>query len=420
MKRIIIMLILTLLLVGCIDTKKKNAAEKPTEIILTADKIMIEPDDRETVVFLQTVIDRNKTDLGINGELYINGEKMGGNSFHTSVGGIYRVHSRIGAIVSNEVVVYAAKGKTVNLKNGEIFYGKYLLISNENKTNYEVNIPVKRNLTDNIKVYEDSHFVIYKKETMEIPEEIYTSLDTIYNVLSDKFGILNTTVSSIYFENISSDYGGFSDGKSITINYYYIKNTNWIKCIIIHELQHMVNYQKKGFFTKDFFNEGFSMSAEQFLDGKIEPVNRRTPQYNNSMEVNGGLSLLYFDWSDINTARANYALSYFFMQYLRYRAGNDYIFKEMLDYNGDEYEMCEIIIKKYVDKNLSFGEFMTQFRIALIRKEISVFKDLNIKLFEGSIVNLKGGGSVLIKIDKPYKVEQEIEGIKYVGIDIQK
>lgn len=89
----------------------------------------------------------------------------------------------------------------------------------------------------------------------------------------------------------------------------------------------------------------------------------------------------------------------------------------MIAYSGNEFETCEYIIHKYIDADMSFGEFMTEFRAALVRKEISLFNNIKLKTCKIESLELQGGGSVIIELNEPYTVEQCSEKIKFVGIE---
>src|SRR5699024_11164677 len=143
--------------------------------------------------------------------------------------------------------------------------------------------------------------------------------------------------------------------------------------VIVHEFQHMVNYNenviKENAGMQDtWITEGLSMAAEHLYTNK--PRMERINYYNRSNSITNGHSLLYWDYN--NDTLSNYSLSYLFFQYLKVQANvGESIYKEIIQNDNNDYRAIEDIIKKYIDKNMTFGEFMTDFRIALTLNESS-------------------------------------------------
>ncbi|GER75082.1 hypothetical protein BpPP18_31490 [Weizmannia acidilactici] len=175
---------------------------------------------------------------------------------------------------------------------------------------------------------------------------------------------------------------------------------------LAHEFQHMINFNQKVFVqgltdTDTWMDEGLSMAAEQIYTG--EALQDRIDYYNEDSDITNGHSLLYWDYD--GDVLANYSLSYLFMEYLKDQCGRgNSIFKELINDPHSDYQAVQDIIHKYVGENISFGQFMTDFRAALVLKQDtglygfkgdSAFDGLNIKTYSGSSLNLKGGGAVV-------------------------
>ncbi|KYC73185.1 Ig-like domain-containing protein [Heyndrickxia coagulans] len=175
---------------------------------------------------------------------------------------------------------------------------------------------------------------------------------------------------------------------------------------LAHEFQHMINFNQKVFVqgltdTDTWMDEGLSMAAEQIYTG--EALQDRIDYYNEDSDITNGHSLLYWDYD--GDVLANYSLSYLFMEYLKDQCGRgNSIFKELINDQHSDYQAVQDIIHKYVGENISFGQFMTDFRAALVLKQDtglygfkgdSAFDGLNIKTYSGSSLNLKGGGAVV-------------------------
>lgn len=179
---------------------------------------------------------------------------------------------------------------------------------------------------------------------------------------------------------------------------------------LAHEFQHMVNYNQSTFVERGnsmdvWLNEGMSMAAEQIYGGKA--LKDRIDYYNSSSSIRNGHSLLYWDYS--GDTLSNYSLSYLFLQYFKLQVGKgDSIFKELQSLGNNNYKDIETLIKKYIDPNMTFGQFMTNFRIALLLKQNSGlrgfkgdagFSGISTPMYTGSGTNLRGGGGVTKAID---------------------
>ncbi|MDL5039756.1 Ig-like domain-containing protein [Heyndrickxia coagulans] len=175
---------------------------------------------------------------------------------------------------------------------------------------------------------------------------------------------------------------------------------------LAHEFQHMINFNQKVFVQgltdmDTWMDEGLSMAAEQIYTGA--PLNDRIDYYNEDADITKGHSLLYWDYE--GDTLANYSLSYLFMEYLKAQCGQgNTIYKELISDPHTDYQAVQNIIHKYIDPNLSFGQFMTDFRAALVLKEDTglygfkgdtAFDGLKVKTYSGSSINIKGGGSIV-------------------------
>ncbi|WP_414047563.1 hypothetical protein ACMGE7_01185 [Macrococcus equi] len=149
------------------------------------------------------------------------------------------------------------------------------------------------------------------------------------------------------------------------------RNVERIYSTLAHEFQHMVNfnaqYLKQNRMMETYLNEAFSMAAEHIYSGPIED---RIDYYNNSSYIQNGHSLTI--WSRSGDTLSNYSLSYLFGQYLNEQARNhDGVYKEILNYQGTPYNALQNAIHKYVDPTKSVGQFMTDFRVALLKHDKS-------------------------------------------------
>ncbi|RXK17437.1 neutral metalloprotease [Macrococcus sp. DPC7161] len=146
---------------------------------------------------------------------------------------------------------------------------------------------------------------------------------------------------------------------------------------LAHEYQHMVNFNRNILVEKGDFidgkmdtwlNEAFSMASEQIYSK--QPLTKRIEYFNKSESIANGHSLI--KWQNNNDVLSNYSLSYLFGQYLRTQADNgDAIFKEILEDQGTTIETLQNAIHKHVSPTMSVDQFMTNFRVALVKKDKS-------------------------------------------------
>ncbi|MGI5986117.1 MAG: M30 family zinc metallopeptidase [Oscillospiraceae bacterium] len=201
---------------------------------------------------------------------------------------------------------------------------------------------------------------------------------------------------------------------------------------LAHEFQHMVNFNKHRIETSignmdTWLNEALSMAAEHMYEGV---QTNRISYYNRSEAVENGRSLL--NWDDNNEVLANYSLSYLFSQYLRTQleeaqpSKNVKYFKEIIEDNERGYKAVENVIHKYIDKDMSFEEFMTNFRTAMLIKSNTGrfgfngeedFNTISTPLYLGGKKDLNGGGAIVKSISSSFTDPADKgANIKYLGI----
>ncbi|MED1439882.1 Ig-like domain-containing protein [Aeribacillus composti] len=180
---------------------------------------------------------------------------------------------------------------------------------------------------------------------------------------------------------------------------------------LAHEFQHMVNYNQNVLIEGNYLgmdtwlNEALSMAAEQIYLGKV--LSDRIDYYNVSESIREGHSLLF--WDSYGDVLANYSLSYLFGQYIKLQTGQgNAIFKEIIQDPNEDYRAVENAIKKYIDPSLTFGKMMTNFRVALLKKEPTGlygfkgnpgFERIEPRIYTGGPTYLFGGGAIVKKIN---------------------
>lgn len=201
---------------------------------------------------------------------------------------------------------------------------------------------------------------------------------------------------------------------------------------LAHEYQHMVNFNRNVIVERGDFitgkmdtwlNEAFSMAAEQIYSKEV--LTKRIDYFNESMTIANGRSVL--QWNNNDDVLSNYSLSYLFGQYLRTQSDNgDAIFKEILEDQGTTIETLQRAIHKHISPTMSVGEFLTNFRIALEKKEntgkfgfkgesgFSSIKPIHITNLPSA---LAPGGSVVFDAQDSFKVPTDKgQNIKYVEV----
>lgn len=201
---------------------------------------------------------------------------------------------------------------------------------------------------------------------------------------------------------------------------------------LAHEYQHMVNFNRNILVERGDFidgkmdtwlNEAFSMAAEQMYSKEV--LSKRIEYFNKSQTIANGRSVI--QWSNNDDVLSNYALSYLFGQYLRTQAGNgENVFKEILEDQGTTIETLQNAIHKHVSPTMSAGEFLTNFRVALLKKEASREYGFNGESGFNTVQPLKvstlpkalaPGGSVVFDAQDSFNVPADKgKNIKYVEV----
>lgn len=215
----------------------------------------------------------------------------------------------------------------------------------------------------------------------------------------DLFNQLHSNQSEIFYID-TYPLMGMSSTKDVTASYE----------TLAHEYQHMVNFNRNVFVEGTYtqmdvwLDEALSMAAEQIYTGRV--LSDRIDYYNYSSAITNGLSLL--DWDNSSDVLANYSLSYLFGQYLKVQTnqGNN-IFKEVINHSNNDYRAVQSVVTKYVNPTMTFGQFMTTFRGALLLKQSSglygfkgdpAFDSIQQRIYTGNARNLAGGGAVVKKL----------------------
>jgi len=196
---------------------------------------------------------------------------------------------------------------------------------------------------------------------------------------------------------------------------------------LVHEFQHMVNFNRNVFVEGDgnmdlWLNEGLSMAAEHIYGGV---QTGRISFFNNSTAIRDGKSLIRWEQT-----LADYSLNYLFLQYIRTQMGiGSSIFKEILLDTANDYSAVENVVKKYISPSKSFGDFMTDFRLALLLKKPtgpygfmgeSCFNSVSPLFYTGTGKNLYGGGALYKSIAGSFEDPGDAgASIQYAGITLE-
>lgn len=179
---------------------------------------------------------------------------------------------------------------------------------------------------------------------------------------------------------------------------------------IAHEFQHMVNYNQNVFIEQNtdgdmdiWLQEAFSEAASQIYSGRVST--ERIDYYNSSSSIANGFSLIVWEGE-----LENYSLAYLFSQYLKEQVGiGDLVFKEIMIDTNNNYMAVENVVRKYINPNMTFGQFMTAFRAALFLKRRTglygfkgnkYFDSIEQKIYTGNTgIALKAGGAIIVEAD---------------------
>ncbi|MFX3616164.1 MAG: Ig-like domain-containing protein [Sporolactobacillus sp.] len=195
---------------------------------------------------------------------------------------------------------------------------------------------------------------------------------------------------------------------SQTENFGQNDELSGMSATLAHEFQHLINFNQNVLVEKHspmstWLNEGLSMAAEQTYSGKL--LQDRIDYYNSDSGIGRGLSLL--KWSDSGDDLGNYSLAYLFVQYLRIQCGQGTaIYKDLIQDKYSSYRAVRDVIQRYISPSMSFGDFMTDFRLALYLNEPTGlygfhdepgFDQIQKHIYKGSLTSLSltGGGAVI-------------------------
>jgi len=196
-------------------------------------------------------------------------------------------------------------------------------------------------------------------------------------------------------------------------NYLLISMVNFNRNYLVEGQDPMVTW----------LDEGLAMAAERLIYGD-SAVNSRIAYYNSSPGIRDGHSLLY--WDRQGEILANYSLSYLFLQYFKIQIGQqDTLFREILTDSDNDYRAIQNALNQYAE-SISFGDFMSDWRIAMMMKETSgkygfkgdsAFNDLQTPFYTGGNKNLRGGAAIVKTLALSFNDPGDAgTNIQYVGI----
>jgi len=103
------------------------------------------------------------------------------------------------------------------------------------------------------------------------------------------------------------------------------------------------------------------------------------------------------------------------------------IYKTILQDSMNDYRAVENAVKTYISSGMTFGDFMTNFRLALLLKNAtgshgfkgeSGFDAINTKMYTGTGTDIRGGGALFKAISGEFTDPGNAgTSIQYVGID---
>lgn len=202
-----------------------------------------------------------------------------------------------------------------------------------------------------------------------------------------------------------------------------------------HEFQHLCfanrNFLEEsdssyGDLSQRWIDEGLATASEHFYSGSQSDLIQiyNTKPYNDP--VADGNGFFKWDYSDNDRVYSDYALAYAFFQYFRLQSKNQNgMFTEIIENNNNDWTGVAEVIKNRVDSNMSFGDFMVNFRIAMLLNLTSGMygykNETALKFYPryytGTGKNLEGGGALYIKINGSFtEPEDKGSNIVYVGI----
>lgn len=207
-----------------------------------------------------------------------------------------------------------------------------------------------------------------------------------------------------------------------------------INNVIAHEFQHLCHANRNLLVEGDWdsnnmsytwIDEGLAMASMYFFQGKqqVETYVLNSPAYTS---IRDGNSFIFWDTTDSDKVQSDYAMTYLFFQYLRIQSGNDAtIYKDIIECTANDYTCVEDVIKEKVDPDMDFGEFLTNFRIALVLNDATGPYgfggdddfEFTMQYFTGPYTALRGGGGLYIESESLFvKPSDAGKNTIFVGI----
>jgi hypothetical protein len=324
------------------------------------------------------------------------------------------------------------KSRSITTQSFKVGDKKYFWVTNfESNTDYQINARLAYSGTKaNVWVYNNELTDLdAQKLGQEFDMKIYSSVTNNFGSESDVNQDGKVNILSFDIQDGYANSGGFVSGyfwagdlyagtASNQSEIFYIdtyptmgsgsaKDVKKAYSTLAHEFQHMVNFNRnvliEGSETEMdiWLDEALAMAAEQIYTG--QGLHDRIHYYNYSLSIRNGHSLLYWDY--YGDTLANYSLSYLFGQYIKLQTnlGNQ-VFKKILEDPNNNYLAVEKVAKDYINPNITFGQLMTNFRIALLLKEATgvygfkgdpIFDAVKTQIYTGNTASIRGGGAVV-------------------------
>ncbi len=278
-------------------------------------------------------------------------------------------------------------------------------------------------ITRDCEIWSESTHIVNRIRARGYAEEI---TDVILPLITQHFGHPsdvdgNGKVAVLFYDMFEDNIGGYFNPMdtfdmpgSNNMDIIYVNNDalGWAESIVTHELQHLVYHNRnilleggdpEEYLPDMWINEGLSLAAQHLYQGaQLSWIQ----MYAQSDGVQNGHSLLYWDY--YGDPYPNYALSYLFFQYLRIRAGDEPgLFRRISEHAHNDHRAVEAVIHELIDPGMSFGRFMTEFRLALLLSEPEGpygfssekgFEGITPPFYLGDGVSMRGGGAVNVSL----------------------
>lgn len=272
--------------------------------------------------------------------------------------------------------------------------------------------------------------------------------DVIFSLITENFyhpsDVDGNGKVFIFFADLGGQAGGYFNPMDLYdtedsnfADMFYIEKRlvryglSYVAPVLAHEFQHLVHNNRKsieenGDIRSEWIAEGLSTSAEHAYSGFRESW---LNAYNSSSSVSNGVSLFNFDYRTNSDVGASYALTYMFHQYFRIQTGKGFpIYREFIMHESNSEKAYEDLVRKYVDKDMNFSDFMTSFRIAMLAKRENGlygflgedgFDRVETPWYQGSGKEIGGGGALYVQIDGFFEDPgDKDEYIEYIGVTL--